>query len=815
IQEAEGPVEPRAMLLILFRLASALHDVHSAGIVHRDIKPSNIVMSTNGLRPTIIDFGVATTTDSNASMPLATTKYLAPEIYAGNGEVDGRADLYSLGFIAYEMLIGREKFNEIFEDIVRDKHSQALRWMKWHGNPAVTAPRLHDVLPSIPVPLSNVVARLMEKDPNRRFKSAEEFAIALRGNFAGKTAKKSAPAKVGQHKGKGGMISQMANMEIDSMQQQGMDVPQFSKSAAAAASHDGGVILDETPTAPLPAGPMSRRKKIMLISLASAAAVFLVALLSVFLMNAHYKSEHYNEMSRQVYIEGANLFTQGRFGSAMEKFDEVCKEFPHSSSSDRARLLGIMCKINIDIDGADWAAAQLQENTAEEFLNKLQTTSNNEEFTNWLRKRKTDLDALKRYRYSSNIFYNATNAARKMIKNPIKVADFDQALNNLSSDLAIGDVNLTEGQEKALAELKNCISRERVRFTFSQLLRDGDTAEKLGQYDVARQAYQKALALFDGSEPGVKLLDRGQYENMLATASQKLKELMSSQTLAKLIEAINRAHTNNDDKALKSAITQALKMPDLDAKTKAQYTKELRLINAREKLSKAKRLIAEGKTSAARETLVEADKLCPKNAEISDLISKLDAAAKRETIINDASAEFTAGRYSKAMNLYVAAQKISEDSDTASRIIDCRFNLAVENAKQLAQEKKYDEARAEYTNAKQIKPAAAAQVDAMLVMLDDQQKYQNLVEMGDKEMKQNRFQEALKYYDDASKIQATPEIQKRVQLTRYKKDIYLGKRALEEDDEKTARYHFKRALQFLDTPEARELLNKVGGANED
>ena len=54
IQEAEGPVEPRAMLLILFRLAGALHDVHTAGIVHRDIKPSNIVMATNGDRKSVV-----------------------------------------------------------------------------------------------------------------------------------------------------------------------------------------------------------------------------------------------------------------------------------------------------------------------------------------------------------------------------------------------------------------------------------------------------------------------------------------------------------------------------------------------------------------------------------------------------------------------------------------------------------------------------------------------------------------------------------------------------------------------------------------
>ncbi len=116
IAESAGPVEPKAALLVLFRLAAALHDVHAEGIVHRDMKPSNIIL-TEGLKPKIIDFGVAAFGNQDASMPLATTKYLAPELYS-RPDADARADLYSLGFIAYEMLLGRTKFNEIFEEVV-------------------------------------------------------------------------------------------------------------------------------------------------------------------------------------------------------------------------------------------------------------------------------------------------------------------------------------------------------------------------------------------------------------------------------------------------------------------------------------------------------------------------------------------------------------------------------------------------------------------------------------------------------------------------------------------------------------------------
>jgi len=167
IRQADGPVESKAVLLILFRLAAALHDIHAAGIVHRDMKPSNIILA-EGLRPKIIDFGVAALAGGDASMPLATTKYIAPEVYGG-AKVDARADLYAVGFMAYEMLAGRKKFNEIFADVLRDKHSETLRWMKWHGNKSVVAPELHLINPNVPESLSILIAKMIEKDPEKRF----------------------------------------------------------------------------------------------------------------------------------------------------------------------------------------------------------------------------------------------------------------------------------------------------------------------------------------------------------------------------------------------------------------------------------------------------------------------------------------------------------------------------------------------------------------------------------------------------------------------------------------------------------------------
>ena len=182
LQDTKGPSESKAVLQIIWRLAAALHAVHSAGIIHRDIKPSNIIVC-GGLRAKITDFGVAAMS-GDASMPLGTTKYMAPELYEPDRKVDGRVDLYSLGFIAYELLAGRPKFEEIFQDIVRDKHGEQLRWMKWHGNPAVHAPPLEQISPGVPLGLSQIVAKMMDKDPDKRFRNMEELGRAIKVTFS-------------------------------------------------------------------------------------------------------------------------------------------------------------------------------------------------------------------------------------------------------------------------------------------------------------------------------------------------------------------------------------------------------------------------------------------------------------------------------------------------------------------------------------------------------------------------------------------------------------------------------------------------------
>lgn len=181
IASAAGPMDQRQALGILGAAALALGAIHSRGVVHRDLKPSNILLPPGGLK--ICDFGLAALMEEQEALTAGSVRYMAPELFT-NDNVDGRADLYALGMIAYEMLAGRPKFEDAFKMVLRDQRNQPMRWMKWHTNQRVVAPALHELNPQVPRRLSELVARLMEKDRDKRIGSGDELIAAIRRHFA-------------------------------------------------------------------------------------------------------------------------------------------------------------------------------------------------------------------------------------------------------------------------------------------------------------------------------------------------------------------------------------------------------------------------------------------------------------------------------------------------------------------------------------------------------------------------------------------------------------------------------------------------------
>ena len=184
------PMSHKQAMGIIAAAALALSAIHGQGIVHLDLKPANILMPrTGGLK--ISDFGLASTMADPTPPTAGTVRYMSPEVLREQ-KVDGRADLYALGLMAYEMLVGREKFDEAFRLILRDQRNQSIRWIKWHTNAKTLATPIRTLVPNVPEPIAEIVNRLMEKNPAKRYDSAEALLKAIKRYSSGKKPRASA-----------------------------------------------------------------------------------------------------------------------------------------------------------------------------------------------------------------------------------------------------------------------------------------------------------------------------------------------------------------------------------------------------------------------------------------------------------------------------------------------------------------------------------------------------------------------------------------------------------------------------------------------
>ncbi len=164
-----GPPVPLAQALATgAQLCTGLHFAHGSGIVHRDVKPANIWLEDDG-GVKLLDFGIAKFGDTDVTQAgdvLGSISYMSPEQLAG-GTIDGRSDIFSAGIVMYELLSGRRPF--------QGESPTAIMMKIIHEE----APPLDEV-PGAPPKLRGMIAKALEKNPERRYQRAAEFASDLR-----------------------------------------------------------------------------------------------------------------------------------------------------------------------------------------------------------------------------------------------------------------------------------------------------------------------------------------------------------------------------------------------------------------------------------------------------------------------------------------------------------------------------------------------------------------------------------------------------------------------------------------------------------
>jgi serine/threonine-protein kinase len=173
--QKDGKLPMAQALPLIQQIASALDYAHTNGFVHRDIKPGNVLLepvSGDGLCAVLTDFGIAKVNDAHTVMTvtgymLGTFDYVAPEQIQESSNVDGKADIYALGVMTYQMLTGQLPFK--------------------HGNPGALLiahlnqppPDACEILSGLPKHIGMAIQRAMAKKPEERFTTAAEFALEL------------------------------------------------------------------------------------------------------------------------------------------------------------------------------------------------------------------------------------------------------------------------------------------------------------------------------------------------------------------------------------------------------------------------------------------------------------------------------------------------------------------------------------------------------------------------------------------------------------------------------------------------------------
>ena len=175
LRTQELPID--VVAAVVTRVAAILHSAHCVGYVHRDVKPEHVLfdVSPSGeLLVYLLDFGVCSTRDAppdererERGKVFGTPSYVSPEQASGECDIDGRADLFSLGIVMFEALSGRLPFagasvSKLLLRIIRED-----------------APRLRDFVFDAPAPVDDLVARLLARDPEDRFPSARALARAI------------------------------------------------------------------------------------------------------------------------------------------------------------------------------------------------------------------------------------------------------------------------------------------------------------------------------------------------------------------------------------------------------------------------------------------------------------------------------------------------------------------------------------------------------------------------------------------------------------------------------------------------------------
>lgn len=762
-------VPVQSALEILWHIAQGLRAAHAHGIVHRDVKPANIIV-TRRYHAKIMDFGVAAQAGGEESMALGTTKYMAPELFE-SARVDVRADIYSLGMIAYEMLTGREYFNNLFHDIVRDPHSENLRWMKWHANPEATVPPLAQISPAVPQVLSDIVARMMAKDPQQRYASIDRVLEDLRDAFGrGRGRRRHAAAGAGTA---GAAPGGQAPAEMAMQVQEGpLTLPS-----------EGAVDVDEQPTAEIPKLPMTRRRK---LTLALAVGVPLLLLLGVGLGLLIHKASGRSAQVDRLMRSARDAYQEHRFADAAADYQRVLTEFGgEDRAAQIARMQLPMARAHLALDREEWRqAGQLAQEAQQAGLGADQVRAFQQQVT--ARQQATAYLA---------------QAEQALAQRQVQAAE--DSLKAIAPSLEY----LPPAMRDRKAELDRQLEIVRQDVQYERLLDEARAAFGRRDYAVMAQKAQEAVALLPERPEAKEELQRAQNyavrdRHLLdATAAEQAAQVAGtpaerSRSLSDAIDAYTQAH---------QAVPQDV------------VAEKIRSLEGQRAVLLGDEALAAGDPPAARQRFEEARQFG--NPQAEDRLAQLDAEQQRTDLVARADALAAEGRYAEAVPLYEQASALRGGADVTVRLAEAELGRHLAAGDAARAEQRWDDALAAYEQARHAigdDPEAARRIDGRLDLMTLERDYYDSLAKAESELQAGRYDAAVEQLAKAATLAETlsvppgtvpaGEAEQRLRQVRYERELSKARQAMGLRQWQLARGYLIIAQRLIDTEEVRQLI---------